>query len=97
MAMPGTGTPRIDHLCLGVEDFDVERITRILAQHGVTRIEPAAAAMKRLGKSYEPHVYPKATHSFVVFQEVAGNPEAVRDGWHHVERALPGDSDRDGR
>ena len=22
---------------------------------------------------------------------------AVRDGWHHVERALPGDFDRDGR
>jgi carboxymethylenebutenolidase len=47
----------------------------------VASIEPALAAMKKLGKSYEPHVYPKATHSFVVFQEVAGNPEAVRDGW----------------
>jgi len=23
--------------------------------------------------------------------------EAVRDGWHHIERALPGDADRDGR
>ena len=23
--------------------------------------------------------------------------EAVRDGWHHVERAMPGDADRDGR
>lgn len=23
--------------------------------------------------------------------------QAVRDGWHHVERALPGDADRDGR
>ncbi len=22
---------------------------------------------------------------------------AVRDGWHHIERALPGDADRDGR
>lgn len=22
---------------------------------------------------------------------------AVRDGWHHIERALPGDFDRDGR
>ena len=23
--------------------------------------------------------------------------EAVRDGWHHLERAMPGDADRDGR
>ena len=23
--------------------------------------------------------------------------DAIRDGWHHVERALPGDFDRDGR
>ncbi len=22
---------------------------------------------------------------------------AVRDGWHHIERAIPGDADRDGR
>ena len=22
---------------------------------------------------------------------------AVRDGWHHIERAMPGDLDRDGR
>ena len=22
---------------------------------------------------------------------------AVRDGWHHIERAMPGDADRDGR
>ena len=29
-----------------------------------------------------------------------GGPEArgaVKDGWHHIERALPGDFDRDGR
>ena len=38
----GASPSRIDHLCLGVEDFDVERVTRILAQHGVTRAEPAA-------------------------------------------------------
>ena len=23
--------------------------------------------------------------------------DAVRDGWHHIERAVPGDADRDGR
>jgi dienelactone hydrolase len=37
--------------------------------------------MKTLGKSYEPHIYPKATHSFVLFQEVGGNPAAVKDAW----------------
>lgn len=47
----------------------------------VATIEPATAAMKKLGKSYETHVYPKATHSFVLFQEVAGNPDAMRDAW----------------
>jgi len=47
-------------------------------------VEPATAAMKRLGKSYEPHVYPKTTHSFVLFQEVGGNPAAINDAWPRV-------------
>jgi dienelactone hydrolase len=42
----------------------------------------------RLRKTYEPHVYPKATHSFVVFQEVAGNPATVRDGWSRTTAFL---------
>jgi len=40
--------------------------------------------MKRLGKSYEPHVYPKTTHSFLLFQEVGGNPAAINDAWPRV-------------
>lgn len=40
----GAGAPRIDHLCLGVEEFDVERVMRILAQHGVTRADAAVGA-----------------------------------------------------
>jgi hypothetical protein len=30
---------------------------------------------------------------------LAWNPARgpVRDGWHHIERALPGDADADGR
>lgn len=32
----GSDPPRIDHLCLGVEDFNVERITSILAQRRAT-------------------------------------------------------------
>ena len=44
-------------------------------------VEPTATKMKTLGKSYEPHIYPKTTHSFVLFQEVGGNPAAVKDAW----------------
>src|SRR5438477_7146715 len=31
----GADPPRLDHLALGVEDFDVERVSRILTQRGV--------------------------------------------------------------
>lgn len=41
----GSGPPRIDHLCLGVEDFNVERVTRILAQHGVTSADDAGGGL----------------------------------------------------
>jgi len=44
-------------------------------------VEPTIAKMKALGKTYEPHIYSKTTHSFVLFQEVGGNPGAVKDAW----------------
>jgi carboxymethylenebutenolidase len=44
-------------------------------------VEPTIAAMKKLGKYYEPHVYPKATHTFVMFQEIAANAAALNDSW----------------
>jgi carboxymethylenebutenolidase len=44
-------------------------------------VEPTSAKMRKLGKTYEPHIYPKTTHSFVLFQEVGGNPAAVNDAW----------------
>jgi carboxymethylenebutenolidase len=44
-------------------------------------VAPTAAKMKKLGKTYEAHIYPKTTHSFVLFQEVGGNPAAVKDAW----------------
>ena len=44
-------------------------------------VEPTAAKMRTMGKVYEPHIYPKTTHSFVLFQEVGGNPAAVKDAW----------------
>jgi carboxymethylenebutenolidase len=37
--------------------------------------------MKRLGKSYESHIYPKVTHSFVYFQDLSVNQDAVADAW----------------
>jgi carboxymethylenebutenolidase len=43
--------------------------------------EPAANAMKKLGKSFEYHVYPHATHGFLEFQDLAGNPAATSDSW----------------
>ena len=44
-------------------------------------VEPTIAAMRRMGKSFEPHVYPKTTHSFVLFQDIAANQEALKDAW----------------
>ena len=38
----GADPPRLDHLSLGVEDFSVERVSRILTQHGVTMVDGAA-------------------------------------------------------
>jgi len=44
-------------------------------------VEPTISAMKRLGKSYEPHIYPHGTHGFLEYQDLAGNPEATSDSW----------------
>jgi catechol 2,3-dioxygenase-like lactoylglutathione lyase family enzyme len=37
------GTPRIDHLCVTLEDFNVDRILKVLADHGVTKAEGAGS------------------------------------------------------
>ena len=44
-------------------------------------VQPTIELMKKLGKSYEPHVYPKVTHSFVYFQDLSENRQAVADAW----------------
>jgi len=58
-------------------------------------VEPTAAKMRAMGKMYEPHIYPKTTHSFVLFQEVGGNPAAVKDAWPRaiafLKKQLAGD------
>jgi catechol 2,3-dioxygenase-like lactoylglutathione lyase family enzyme len=40
----GQNAPRIDHLCLGVDDFNVDRITASLARRGLTRTDEAGNA-----------------------------------------------------
>jgi carboxymethylenebutenolidase len=47
-------------------------------------VAPTVETMRRLGKSYEPHIYPKVTHSFVYFQDLSVNREAVADAWPRV-------------
>ena len=44
-------------------------------------VAPTTEKMEKLGKVYEPHVYAKTTHSFLYFQEMAGNPAATNDAW----------------
>ncbi len=77
------GTPPMQNL--------VEKINApVLAFYGendarVTATEqPTTELMKRLGKSFESHIYPKVTHSFVYFQDLSVNREAVADAWPRV-------------
>jgi catechol 2,3-dioxygenase-like lactoylglutathione lyase family enzyme len=44
----GSTTPRIDHLCLAVDNFDVDRLKRILAQHGITESQAAEPMRMRV-------------------------------------------------
>jgi carboxymethylenebutenolidase len=44
-------------------------------------VQATIAAMERLGKVYELHIYPKATHSFVMFQNASANTAAIEDAW----------------
>jgi carboxymethylenebutenolidase len=43
--------------------------------------QAADAKMRKLGKSYEFHIYQHATHGFMEYQQVGGNPEATKDAW----------------
>lgn len=47
----------------------------------VSTIQPTAAAMKRLGKTYEPHVYPHATHFFMTYAVEGENGAAIAQSW----------------
>ena len=43
-----------------------------------------AARMKELGKSFEYHIYPHATHGFLYLQDLAGNPQATEHSWNRA-------------
>ena len=40
----GSNAPAINHLCLGVDDFNVDRITAVLGQRGMTKADAAGNA-----------------------------------------------------
>jgi dienelactone hydrolase len=44
-------------------------------------VATATALATRLGKTFEPHVYAHATHGFLEFQDLGGNPAATADSW----------------
>ena len=44
IASAGSSAPGINHLCLGVEDFNVDRITAVLKQRGITATDAAGNA-----------------------------------------------------
>jgi carboxymethylenebutenolidase len=64
---------RIKAPVLGFYGDDDARVT--------STVEPASAAMKKLGKTFEPHIYPHGTHGFLEYQDVGGNPAATADSW----------------
>ena len=47
----------------------------------VETVEPTVAAMKKLGKTYERHIYKDATHAFLEYQNLGANGEATADAW----------------
>ena len=47
-------------------------------------VQATAAAMKRLGKIYEPHVFPGATHFFAAYQAEGRNGAAIAEAWRQA-------------
>lgn len=45
LSSAGAGQPGINHLCVTVEDFNVDRILNVLAAHGVTKAEGAGGGL----------------------------------------------------
>jgi len=69
------------------EDLQAKIKAPVLAFYGeddarvTAAAEPTKTSMGKLGKSFEYYVYPHATHGFLEFQDLAGNPAATTDSW----------------
>jgi carboxymethylenebutenolidase len=68
--------PLLEKTTAPVLGFYGEDDARIIAT-----VEPTRAAMKKLGKAYEAHTYPHATHSFLWMQDLGNNFQATADAW----------------
>jgi catechol 2,3-dioxygenase-like lactoylglutathione lyase family enzyme len=44
LSAAGSNPPSINHICLGVEDFNVDRLTAVLSQRGITKTDVAGNA-----------------------------------------------------
>ena len=55
---------------------------------GIEKGMTTKAAMQKLNKSFEHYVYPHATHGFLEFQDLAGNPTATADSWEKTIQFL---------
>ena len=64
---------RIKAPVIGFYGDDDARVTSTVAG--------ARAFATKLGKTFEPHIYRHATHGFLEFQDLGGNPEATLDSW----------------
>lgn len=64
---------RIKAPVIGFYGDDDARVTSTVAG--------ARALATKLGKTFEPQIYPHATHGFLEFQDLGGNPEATLDSW----------------
>jgi carboxymethylenebutenolidase len=47
----------------------------------VSTVDATIASMKKLGKSFEPHIYKGATHAFVQYQNLGENAAATKESW----------------
>jgi carboxymethylenebutenolidase len=64
---------RIKAPVIGFYGEDDARVTSTVAA--------ASTLATKLGKRFEPHVYAHATHGFLEFQDLGGNPQATADSW----------------
>jgi carboxymethylenebutenolidase len=69
----GSALAKIKAPVIGFYGEDDARIT--------ATVEGVSATMKKLRRSYDPHVYPHATHGFLEFQDLGGNAPATLDSW----------------